>query len=327
MPGMASSSVLQIKSTIKNFTAHGAYSAPSNKSGARPLELVNIWLNLVMAHEHDAAPGSRAHLGACGGERRSSALIFSDRQFAGKKPLKSERDMYRTILLGVAMLQATAVSAQEPATAVASFVDRAGQDSGTAELSAPASGGILIKVEVDGLPSSSWVAFHVHETGTVPTIRPNTSWPPTLNPISAEHGYQMAKGPHAGDMPNQYVPADGRLRAEVFNPAVTLDDTVNGVRGRALMIHAKPDDYRSQPSGGAETGSPARQSNETQATCARLSAIAPAKEIPCQPLDSSVCRSRLFAAGRLQLICSVEDAGHFLSDHLNRRIVNCGGAR
>jgi Cu-Zn family superoxide dismutase len=47
------------------------------------------------------------------------------------------------------------------------------------------------------------------------------------------------------------VPADGTLRAEVFNPAVTLGDGETGISGRALMIHAEADDYRSQPSGDA----------------------------------------------------------------------------
>ena len=72
-----------------------------------------------------------------------------------------------------------------------------------------------------------------------------------FNPGSKEHGYDAANGPHAGDMPNQYVAADGTLRAEVLNPEVTLADGEAGIRGRALMIHAGADDYRSQPSGDA----------------------------------------------------------------------------
>lgn len=72
-----------------------------------------------------------------------------------------------------------------------------------------------------------------------------------FNPGSSEHGYDVANGPHAGDMPNQYVPADGTLRAEVFNHAVTLADGETGIRGRALMVHAGADDYSSQPSGDA----------------------------------------------------------------------------
>jgi Cu-Zn family superoxide dismutase len=72
-----------------------------------------------------------------------------------------------------------------------------------------------------------------------------------FNPTKAEHGFLAAKGPHAGDMPNQYVGRDGVLRAQIFDGMVSLDGKNDGVRGRALMVHANSDDYRSQPSGDA----------------------------------------------------------------------------
>jgi Cu-Zn family superoxide dismutase len=52
-------------------------------------------------------------------------------------------------------------------------------------------------------------------------------------------------------MPNQYVGRDGVLRAQIFDGMVSLDGKNDGVRGRALMVHANSDDYRSQPSGDA----------------------------------------------------------------------------
>jgi len=159
--------------------------------------------------------------------------------------------MLRTLTTLSAMVIATAVSAQEPATATARFVDADGEANGSAELWALPAGGVLIRLEVTGLPEDSWVAFHVHETGTCDHATGHESAGGHFNPGSGEHGYMAASGPHAGDMPNQYVPADGTLRAEVANPAVTLAGGDDAIRGRALMIHAKSDDYRSQPSGDA----------------------------------------------------------------------------
>ena len=52
-------------------------------------------------------------------------------------------------------------------------------------------------------------------------------------------------------MPNQYVGEDGAFRAEILNGMVTLDEGEAGIMGRALMVHAKADDYESQPSGDA----------------------------------------------------------------------------
>src|SRR5690606_7698140 len=121
-----------------------------------------------------------------------------------------------------AILLSSAALAQDSMTGVASFVDAEGEANGSAELWSPVSGGVFIKIEVNGLPADQWVAFHVHETGTCDHTTDHESAGGHFNPSGKEHGYMAANGPHAGDMPNQYVPADGTLRAEVFNPAVTL---------------------------------------------------------------------------------------------------------
>lgn len=159
--------------------------------------------------------------------------------------------MLRILTAFVATLMAGAAFAQEPATAIASFVDADGEAVGTAEISAPRAGGVLIRLEVIGLPEETWVAFHVHETGECDHATGHESAGGHFNPGSNDHGYRAANGPHAGDMPNQYVPAGGALRAEIFNASVSLDAGEAGIRGRALMIHADADDYESQPSGSA----------------------------------------------------------------------------
>lgn len=141
--------------------------------------------------------------------------------------------------------------AQAAETAVARFVDEDGEANGTAELWALPSGGVMIRIEVTGLPENSWVAFHVHETGSCDHETDHESAGGHFNPEESDHGFLSPGGPHAGDMPNQYVPADGTLRSEVVNSSVTLTDGVAGVRGRALMIHAKADDHESQPAGDA----------------------------------------------------------------------------
>ena len=43
-----------------------------------------------------------------------------------------------------------------------------------------------------------------------------------FNPGNTAHGFLAEGGPHAGDMPNQMVGADGALHAEAFNPMVRL---------------------------------------------------------------------------------------------------------
>jgi Cu-Zn family superoxide dismutase len=59
-----------------------------------------------------------------------------------------------------------------------------------------------------------------------------------------------------GDLPNLFAGADGAATAEVYSPMVSL----NGAGGRpalldadgsSIVVHASPDDYKTQPIGGA----------------------------------------------------------------------------
>ena len=77
-----------------------------------------------------------------------------------------------------------------------------------------------------------------------------------FNPENAHHGMNNAESPkpHAGDMPNFTVKANGTAKLTVDAAKVTLGKGANSVftgGGTALMIHAKADDLKSDPSGNA----------------------------------------------------------------------------
>ena len=67
---------------------------------------------------------------------------------------------------------------------------------------------------------------------------------PHWNPTNAKHGRSNPEGPHLGDLPNLAVGPDGRASAKVAIPAGAVD-----ADGTALVIHAEPDDGRTDPSG------------------------------------------------------------------------------
>jgi superoxide dismutase, Cu-Zn family len=109
---------------------------------------------------------------------------------------------------------------------------------------------VLIDINVEGLPEERWLGFHIHEEGICDPEDDFDSAGGHFNPTGAEHGYFVEGGPHAGDMPNQFVPESGLLRAEIYNHMVSFDGEA-GIRGLSLMIHDEADDYESQPAGDA----------------------------------------------------------------------------
>ena len=63
-----------------------------------------------------------------------------------------------------------------------------------------------------------------------------------------------AAGMHAGDLPNLNVPESGKLKVDVFATGVTLGKGICSLfdaNGSSLVIHAGPDDYKTDPAGDA----------------------------------------------------------------------------
>lgn len=162
--------------------------------------------------------------------------------------------MKRTLIAACLAVLPVMVFAQkaEPAqSAKAQFIDAQGKDVGAAELE-QTPGGVLIKLDLKGLPPGEH-AFHVHEKGACEQADGFKSAGGHFAGGGGKHGH-VKGGPHAGDMPNQFVAQDGSLRAHVMNPKISLGSGKGNVfdkDGSALVLHAKPDDYKSQPAGDA----------------------------------------------------------------------------
>jgi Cu-Zn family superoxide dismutase len=98
-------------------------------------------------------------------------------------------------------------------------------------------------------------ALHVHAVGKceAPDFK---SAGPHFNPEGKKHGTQNPEGPHAGDLPNFEVSADGRAKTSVLATRVLLSDGTNSLfqaNGTSLVIHEKPDDNLNDPAGNAGT--------------------------------------------------------------------------
>ena len=147
----------------------------------------------------------------------------------------------------LAVMIALPALAQAAETAKAALKNPDGKGVGTVTLTAVPTG-VLLDVDVTNLPEGTH-AFHIHETGLCegPDFK---SAGGHYNPEEDKHGLLNPAGPHAGDMPNIHVPANGQLRIEVLNQMVNLDSLLDE-EGTAIVVHEGPDDYTSDPAGDA----------------------------------------------------------------------------
>lgn len=112
-----------------------------------------------------------------------------------------------------------------------------------------AGGAVTVRASLSGLPPSAELGFHVHEKGDCSSPDGNSAGG-HFNPTQQPHGPQ--DGPHhAGDMPMLKTDAQGRADARFTLQGVTLGSGATDLVGRAVIVHAQPDDYKTQPTGNA----------------------------------------------------------------------------
>jgi len=106
---------------------------------------------------------------------------------------------------------------------------------------------VQVTVQVTGLKPGQEHGFHLHEKGDC-SSGDGMSTGAHFNPTGKMHGPQDAEH-HAGDLPALKGDANGNATVSFTLHGVTVGSGPTDLIGRGLIVHANPDDYKTQPTG------------------------------------------------------------------------------
>ena len=142
----------------------------------------------------------------------------------------------------------TAERAVSAPFSVASLTNSQGQPVGSARLFATGDG-MMLTVDVMSMPAGIH-GIHIHATGKCDAPAFTTA-AGHLNPAGHQHGSMNSAGPHLGDLPNLVVSeaGTGTIAARIPGTVSELEAQLFDMDGTAIVVHAGPDDYKTDPSG------------------------------------------------------------------------------
>ena len=108
---------------------------------------------------------------------------------------------------------------------------------------------VLVAANVNGL-TPGLHGFHVHEKGNC-SAADAMSAGGHFNPAGKPHGAPDNVEHHGGDLGNLTADKSGNATLSIEVDGITLDQSANSIIGKGVIVHANPDDLKSQPAGNA----------------------------------------------------------------------------
>ena len=109
---------------------------------------------------------------------------------------------------------------------------------------------VRVTVIVEGLKPGQEHGLHIHEAGDC-SSGDGMSTKGHFNPQGKPHGQHSSPERHAGDLPSLRAGKDGRAKVEATVDVITVNPGATSIVDRGLIVHADPDDYKTQPTGNA----------------------------------------------------------------------------
>lgn len=136
---------------------------------------------------------------------------------------------------------------QHEPTALAKLAPTQGNAANGTVLFTQRDGKVQVDAEISGL-TPGLHGFHIHENGDC-SAPDGSSAGAHFNPTAKPHGDPNGAQHHVGDLPALEANAAGHASLHVALSALTLSEAPNDIIGKAVIVHQKPDDYQTQPTG------------------------------------------------------------------------------
>jgi len=109
---------------------------------------------------------------------------------------------------------------------------------------------VRVIAAVSGLKPNGEYGFHIHEAGDC-SSGDGMSAKGHFNPQGKPHAHAGTPERHAGDLPSLKSDTNGSATLNIELDIITVSPGPNSVVGRGLIVHAQPDDFKTQPTGNA----------------------------------------------------------------------------
>ena len=163
------------------------------------------------------------------------------------------RARYLASLSVLLVTAALAIAQAKAKPAQADIINAKGEKIGTAKFEISKFNlAVEVSIKVDHLTPGDH-GVHIHNVGKCEGPAFTTAGG-HFNPTNAHHGINNPQEPHPhlGDMANLNADFSGRAEANFELPGATLGSGPNSLfhdGGTSIVVHANPDDFRSDPSG------------------------------------------------------------------------------
>jgi Cu-Zn family superoxide dismutase len=109
---------------------------------------------------------------------------------------------------------------------------------------------VRISANVSGLRPNGEFGFHIHEVGDC-SSGDGMSTKGHYNPQGKPHAAHSSAERHAGDLPSLKSDGSGNATMSADIDIITVNAGPTSIIGRGLIVHAQPDDFKTQPTGNA----------------------------------------------------------------------------